>query len=499
MPDARRPTDMQRSRPVALILLMLVGMAFSGCFGDEEPDPEPPDLNAPFQFMDEIPATTWYHFPGNVSEKEPLDATDPALWGWLDGDNWPFLATGTYFGMTADTFEPTIGITSDGDLVMTNHRGAGDGTHIYRTQDGGLTWEDVGPFNQVFPQTGQTLNSNDPYVYVDPWTDRIVKFDMHALTAMFVEFSDDGGDTWSLPASADGYYSPQDHQSIASMPDVGGLGSYPTIYVFCINTGSSAVGPQCSRSLTGGVGWDIQRPGYPVGVPQCSGLHGHLVGSEDGNIYRGNPSCDGPAVYRSTDGGYTWSEHTVTTEIGTQSHEIATATDAVGNVYAHWIGDDQLPWFAASSDAGDTWTEPMMVAPPSGISATGFPTITAGAEGRVAISYIGIEENEGMWNGYISVMTDAFAEHPLITTVAVNTIDDPLDTTDNCGSVRCGGFGDFIDIELDDFGRPYAALAHNVYGDEGLIGTWVEGPALHGDLVPLPPGPVGGPSTLSGL
>ena len=47
-------------------------------------------------------------------------------------------------------------------------------------------------------------------------------------------------------------------------------------------------------------------------------------------------------------------------------------------------------------------------------------------------------------------MTDAFAENPLITSVAVNDPDDPLDITSDCGARRCGGFGDFIDVELDD-------------------------------------------------
>ena len=36
-------------------------------------------------------------------------------------------------------------------------------------------------------------NSNDPYVYVDKWTDRIMKFDMHALLGMTVEWSDNEG------------------------------------------------------------------------------------------------------------------------------------------------------------------------------------------------------------------------------------------------------------------------------------------------------------------
>jgi hypothetical protein len=97
----------------------------------------------------------------------------------------------------------------------------------------------------------------------------------------------------------------------------------------------------------------------------------------------------------------------------------------------------------------------------------------------------------------MAIMTDAFVENPLITTVAVNQPNDPLDVTSDCGNVRCGGFGDFIDVEIDDEGRPWIALAHNAAGfDEAIIGTLTEGPALFGDLAYLPVLPAGGNTTL---
>ena len=62
---------------------------------------------------------------------------------------------------------------------------------------------------------------------------------------------------------------------------------------------------------------------------------------------------------------------------------------------------------------------------------------------------------------------------------------------------RCGGFGDFIDVEIDDEGRPWIALAHNTAGsDEAIIGTFTEGPSLYGDLAYMEALPAGGPSTL---
>ena len=97
----------------------------------------------------------------------------------------------------------------------------------------------------------------------------------------------------------------------------------------------------------------------------------------------------------------------------------------------------------------------------------------------------------------MAIMTDAFAENPLITSVAVNLPEDPLDITSDCGNVRCGGFGDFIDVEFDDFGRPWIALAHNAAGtEEAVIGTLMTGPSLYGEVVQLPPLPAGGVSSL---
>ena len=498
-----------------LLALLIIAPAISGCFGGE--NKVTPDEEGSFSFeQGDIPATTWYHYPGTVSSPFAIDATDAAavaaanITANLSGANAPFFAQGTYYGTGWDTFEPTIGITGSGAIFFTNYNGLGDGTHIIRSRDQGQTWEDVGPFGMSDDQ-GQTPNSNDPYLYVDKFNDKLVKFDMHALTAMFVEYSNDDGETWSVPFPVEGYYAPQDHQSIASMPHENAIVGN-VVYVYCINTGSPALGAQCSRSLDGGHTWDAQQLGFPTESfgNQCSGLHGHVSGGSDGSIYRGNPSCEGPAVYASHDGGYSWSEHTITTEVGMQqgwhSHEVATAVDEGGNVHATWISTDMMPWYSYSRDKGVSWSNPVMVAVP-GVKETGFPTIFAGDEGRVVIGYIGeVNDCENTnnttgdycgWGGYMAIMTDAFADAPLITSVVVNLPEDPLDITSDCGNVRCGGFGDFIDVELDDEGRPWIALAHNAAGtEEAVIGTLMTGPSLYGEFVQLPLLPAGGNSTL---
>ena len=221
---------------VVFTLLILSTQVLAGCFGDDEVEEEVV-VETPLDGL--FSTTSWYHYPGAVNA-----SNDSIGYDNLTGNSTPYPVVGTYYGIGDTTFEPTIGVTSTGGIHYASFGGAGTGSMVYTSMDQGQTWTNMGPFNPVLPDVGQVPSSNDPYIYVDKWTDRIVKFDMHALTAMFVEYSDDDGQTWSIPFTAEGYYTPQDHQSIASMPDIDGAGTYDTIFVFCINTGSAAIGPQ---------------------------------------------------------------------------------------------------------------------------------------------------------------------------------------------------------------------------------------------------------------
>jgi hypothetical protein len=133
-----------------------------------------------------------------------------------------------------------------------------------------------------------------------------------------------------------------------------------------------------------------------------------------------------------------------------------------------------------------------------GVTASGFPTLAAGASGRAAWSYIGTDVEDGYdgveadmeWTGYIGFSVDLL-DAATVTNVPVNAPGDPLDDESRaCGAMRCGGFGDFIDITIDHEGRPWAALAHNGQANAGIVGTLATGPSLRleGDLEPLPLG-----------
>jgi len=482
-----------------MILLMLAPM-ISGCFAgntvEEIKESSPFDNLCP----DGISNNTWYHYPGAVNAlSAPHIINGTSI---LQGENVPLCTKGTYYGIGFSTFEPTIGITSADNLYMTSWgNGPGGSTAIIRCTDM-IEMVDVSSYSCENTYQGAVANSNDPYVYVDRWTDRIMKFDMHALAGMTVEWSDDEGETWGpfgLASFATGY-SVQDHQTIASSPYNAAF--HETTWVFCVNGNWQS--PLCSTSNDGGLTWGPEVPGAPVNC-NSGGLTGHMVGANDGNFYRGNPSCDGEgySIYRSANGGLTWTEHELPTDVTGMAdtwnfEEAQVYPDEENNLHAMWMGADDLPYYSYSFNQGDSWSAPLMVAPP-GLNGTGFPAVAAGDSGKVAFAYLG-DTGGDTWNGYISIMTDSFSETPLITTVQVNEFGDPLSLEADCGYNRCGGFGDFIDILVDNHGRAWFGLSHNIGNnlqDEGIYGTTMVGPSLRGAIAPLNILPEGGPKTLA--
>jgi len=474
----------------ATFLTVLISMSMlAGCFGSNDSGGEIVEEDPFFTFKDQLGNNTWYHYPGGLNAMNNTSA--------LGGDNIPFLSAGSYYGIGMSTFEPTMGITSAGNLYMASH-GNGPSGSTAVVQCTGLTsmtadldYSCQNVYGPVLP----VANSNDPYIYVDPWTDRIMKFDMHALLGMTVEWSDNEGDSWVGPTVATGY-SVQDHQTIASSPYPALL--HETLWVFCIN--GNFPFPVCAASQDGGATWGPELPGAPIDC-QSGGLSAHLIGAENGFFYRGQNGCDGSgySMYKTEDGALTWSEHVLPTEVsGTadtwNAEEAQVSVDDDSNVYAMWMGIDNLPYFSYSLDDANTWSEAQMIAP-SHLEGTGFPVIIAGDAGKVAFGYVGTT-GDGLWHGYISMMTDAFNETPLITTVMVNEPNDPLDDeSPTCGYERCGGFGDFLDMQIDANGRVWFALAHNPT-NSGIYGSLTMGPSLRGEVLPLSEMAAGGPQTL---
>ena len=474
------------------VSMLFILTSLTGCFGQSKPLSAGEELHDYWDI--ETNNLTWYHFPGGIDVfgNQSIE---------FSGRNIPMSAQGTYYGIGMSTFEPTMGITSDGNLYMTSW-GNGPSGSTAIVQCSGLTeLRDVNDYScvNVYDPLFPVPNSNDPYVYVDKWTDRIMKFDMHALLGMTVEFSDDAGSSWENGQLATSIYSVQDHQTIGSakLPAVG----YDTTWVFCVN--GNAPHPLCSSSFDGGRTWTPEVSGAPVDCGS-GGLTAHIEGGVNGNFYRGNKGCSGSgySVYRSTNGGLTWTEHPLPTqESGTadtwNGEEAQVAVDDSGNVHAFWMGLDDMPYWAYSRNAGDTWSDAMMIAPPINLSGTGFPVVAAGYEGTVVFGYVGETPGQNeTWNAYLTYATDAFNTTPLLTTVQINGIGDPIDVVVDCGYNRCGGLGDFLDIAIDSNGRTWFALSHNI-ADIGIFATLNTGTSLkNSDLILMSDLPKGGPMTL---
>lgn len=408
------------------------------------------------------------------------------------------------------TYEPTLGVTSDGVLFFAGIDGQSTPRSpltVTRSEDGGVTWDRV-----LVRDPGNI----DPYLHVDPATDRVFADDIGGCHEL--SWSDDGGETWTYnPVAACG--SVLDHVALFTAPPVTSpTVGYPRIVYMC---GGGLGNPaNCAKSLDGGVTW-VDTGEMPF--PHDGGI-GHDVGvAPDGTILIGAGAAaegsdrDQPHVAISSDEGMTWTRVQIAAtgmaqgeraSLGSEQthyvdHNVGIATADGKNVYAHWIGRDRLPYLAVSRDGGRSWEDPLMVGPP-GVNEANLPALAVGDEGAVALSYIATTGSPGgppfpadpqeyentTWDGYLTVAPDADAEDPLFWTTTVNDPADPLVDAGRCGPGRCQEQVDFHDVQIGPDGRPWTSFgsecgeddldaAAECYG-EGLVGTLVGGPWVGG-------------------
>ena len=357
------------------------------------------------------------------------------------------------------SIEPTIGVDKAGVAYINTRskipvEGVGTlrPTHVLKTTDRGRTWQrtDTVDANAVHNQTG------DPYLYVDPDHGRVFWLDLIAGTSTaggtYVSFSDDGGKSWNHTHA----YIPglNDHETlIAGVPPKGsGLvpldPAFPKIVYYCANQLTNVT---CSRSLDGGRTY--QRVGSPL-LDQSLGCivstMDHLSTDREGRLYIGSSGCNIPMVAMSEDGGVTWTNTVVTDKILAAYHDVPTATDTAGNVYAAFSEDaNSLPYLSVSRDHGATWSTPVMVAPPD-VNETGMLTLTAGSPGRVALGMVATTvDNQGdlgrPWSYRMAVTQNALDPSPLFVS-DVATLPDLRTKLVNRGGC-CTGMADFLDLQ----------------------------------------------------
>lgn len=456
-----------------LLASLLLSIAASGCFSSDNAEPAQTTSPAP-NAIGEIP-------PG-------CDATRPAIVHGPDGApaSWsgplgiPCLVTTTW-----GTGEPSIGLTSDGTLLLYPSFQAPaevitpaeqfTGLAMARSLDQGATFtrqfSEIGPIN-FHPYTA------DPFMYVDPYTDRVFMEDLAIppFNCANLSYSDDNGDSWTQTLGGCLVW---DHVGYGSgPPTLSQTQGYPTVIQRCaityVATTVISEASGCQKSLDGGMTW--QPPGNPAflfgydGMPYipttCNGAVHHVFVDHRGWTWLGRGWCgsggrNDPYVALSKDEGATWTQLRIDDE-AVAGHDVGIGVDPAGNVYAFWTRDsDLMPVLAVSRDDGATWSEPISVAPP-GVQAAGAISIAPGGIGKIGLMYATQLDVDDGANVH-AVISNAYGldgDHPKFMTAILTTPEDPLQAG-NCSDGFCDGQADFLDGSVGPDGTPWGSFTHN--------------------------------------
>jgi hypothetical protein len=382
--------------------------------------------------------------------------------------------------------EPTLGVTRDGAIYVT-----GGSAAVWKSADRGATWANVA---SPIPRPDV-----DPYLWVDPKTDRIFSAPDNIACSNLM-WSDDGGKSWAwMPAGGCGLPG-HDHQSLVTGPPPQGISTmgYPDVVYYSYNSVRSEAplaqqlgqdGTWVDASLDGGLTWSLGARVLPSDGCE-DGLNGAPAVAPDGTVFVPMPRCDGLHVGVSKDAGKTWKVGAIT-GVGTLGSDdpkgpgLLGATnpfspnpgmgvDAAGNAFVAFAGHDGRMYLARSTDDGATWSQPLVVSAP-GISGTAYSALVAGAAGKVAIAYLGTNASTTDWQGhaaqwaspetrwhlYLTLVADASSQAPTVTSLRVTPQDDPVQI--GCiwqggGSNPCRNLGDFLGMAQRD-GRVYVVYS----------------------------------------
>ena len=417
-------------------------------------------------------------------------------------------------------WEPTIGLTRDGTVYFSARNTNAD-PGVAMSKDAGLTWQNINP-------PAHTV-SLDPYVWVDTSTGRVFDSDIDpSVTCPPLSRTDDRGKTWKTSVSC----FQADHQNVFGGPppkDGAKPSGYPNVVYYCAISGGALAGSStitgCSKSLDGG---DTFAPsGDPAygprttdnpNQPNCDGGAGHGIVDGKGTIYLPRLWCGPPYVAISHDEGATWSQVAVadkpqlgfSTADGAFPHESGIAADRAGNLYYAWVGDDHHPHLAISRNGGMAWSTPIDIMPPGVEYMSAFTaSIDAGDRGRVAAVFMGtadpasVPAEKKRWNAYVITSPDALAADPVLYGATMNDPQTNALWIGDCGDLRCGNIGDFLDVVVGPDGTAWTALVDSCPdGDkctsfgvtdprgESIAGQLVGGAPLVGTTAEQKPGVV---------
>ena len=256
--------------------------------------------------------------PGNIGGRvdvltiSPTDqniiyagATNGGVFKTIDGgDNWtpifddqPYLAIGA---ITLDPENESIIYVGTGDRNFTGVSFIGNG--VYKSTDAGATWNSIG-----LEETGAVTE-----IIIDPTnSDRIFASTLgnpHVKTFnRGIYRSDDAGETWTNKLIVTDSSGIVDLIMDPSNPNILYASGYNRMRNYY---GSTIVGPQARiyKSINGGDSWVELGGGLPTGNECRIGL---AISNEDPStvfaLYVDGSSIDVKDIYKSTNGGTTWS------------------------------------------------------------------------------------------------------------------------------------------------------------------------------------------------
>ena len=353
--------------------------------------------------------------------------------------------------------EPSIGVnTRTGNVMVQSDLETLRVTFNDSVYPPATTWTDVG-------STITSTESLDPILWTDPRTNRTFVSQLMAACSLMA-YTDDDGNTWQTVPVGCAPGAAIDHQTVGGGPFAPPLTStdpngYPDSVVYCAQLVASA---QCGMSTNGGL---LFGPGISTyTLLNCNGLHGHIRGGPEGNLYLPNAACNGgAALVISNDNGLTWHVSNVPGSSvnpfgGTSDPWVDVGPD--GTVYFGYADGDGHARIAISHDGGNIWANIVDVGAQVGVVNTEFAAVVAGDSNRAAFAFLGTNTPgntqdsafPGVWYLYVSFTYDGGNTW----TTYNATPNDPVQRGciwNGGGGNPCRNLLDFNGIALDKVGR----------------------------------------------
>ncbi len=333
-------------------------------------------------------------------------------------------------------FSETMGVGSNGVAFVdtTTYQDPAGVSALAHLIPGVISSNGRSPWRDVSPTIGPIRahpNTNDPYLYLDPRTNRLFNVDTtfaygtpaYAPTCAQISFSDNGGRSWTnssegcLENSFEKLFAGPPPTGLPQIPGVTKPVGYPDVIYYCAPAVRPAEVPfgaetGCEKSLDGGLTFLPITPPYsdasalasdPTDPPRgdfglpglCDGFTDPGVVGPDGTIYLPRDWCGEPYLAISHDEGTTWKRVQVAdngmpiNDFGAREHAASLSLGPGGALFYFYIAHNRLPYLVVSRDAGNHWSQPVRVGPPD-LTEAALPAAAAETVGgHLAVAFMG--------------------------------------------------------------------------------------------------------------